>query len=78
MTGIITKAQAAAKVAFFLDLEEKVAAGQKVRHGDRDLTRADAEWVGSRLKHWQQLYDQIAANEKGHDRRVAFADWHST
>ena len=77
MTTIITKAQAAAKVAFYLDLEEKVAAGQNVQHGDRRLARADAGWIGQRLQHWQQVYDEIVANERGHNRRVAFADWHN-
>lgn len=77
MATIITKAQAAAKVAFYLDLEETVAAGQTVRHGERLLSRADAGWIGQRLEYWQKRYDELAAAGDGVRRRVAFANWKS-
>ena len=78
MATVITKAQAAAKVAFYLDLEEKVAAGQSVQHGDRNLTRADAGWISARLQHWTGIHDELAAAEKGQNRRVAFGSWNAT
>lgn len=75
MSTAVTQAQAEAKIAFYLDLEEQVAAGQSVGYGDRTLTRANLSEISRRLQYWIGVRDQLAAKTRGQARRVAFSDW---
>jgi hypothetical protein len=52
MAGI-TLQQAETQLALYLDAEAKVLAGQRVRIGDKDITRADLEFVQKGIDLWQ-------------------------
>lgn len=58
MAGI-TKAQAEAKLAIWLDAEEKVAAGQAYSIGGRSLTRADLKAIGDRIIYWNGMVQSL-------------------
>ena len=78
MATVITQAQAAAKVAFYLDLEERVAAGQTVQHGDKRLTMADLDQVRKSLTYWTSMHDRLAAVASGKSgNRYQFAEWNN-
>ncbi len=53
MAGI-TLAQAEAKLATWLEAEDKVASGQSYSIGGRSLTRADARLIGERVEYWDR------------------------
>ena len=52
-----------------------VLKGQSVRHGDRELTRADASWISAELSKWSRIAAREAANANGVDARFAVADF---
>lgn len=58
MAGI-TKAQAEAKLAIWLEAEEKVAAGQAYSIGGRSLTRADLKAIGDRIIYWNGMVQSL-------------------
>lgn len=77
MVAAITEAQARAKLAFYLDAEEKVLSGQTVREGDISLTRADLSQIRAGRREWQQILDGILAAAKRQTPRARFAIWHN-
>jgi len=60
MAGI-TLAQAEAKLAIWLDAEDKVAAGQSYSIGGRSLTRADLKMIGERVTYWDRKVKELSA-----------------
>ncbi|GAB3305686.1 primosomal replication protein PriB/PriC domain protein [Luteimonas notoginsengisoli] len=62
-------------VQFYTDAEIAVLKGQRVRFGDRDLTRADLEQIRAGRREWQGLLDrQLRAGSA----RFATADFGGT
>jgi len=61
MAGI-TLAQAEAKLATWLDAEDKVAAGQAYSIGGRSLTRADLKNIADRVEYWDNKVKSFAGS----------------
>jgi len=59
MAGI-TLAQAEAKLATWLDAEEKVAAGQSYSIAGRSLARADLKYIGERIIFWNGMVQSLS------------------
>lgn len=59
MAGI-TLAQAEAKLATWLEAEDKVASGQSYSIGGRSLTRADARLIGERVEYWDRKVKSLS------------------
>jgi hypothetical protein len=53
----------------------KVLAGQRVRFGERELTRADAAWVSSELDKWMGRAAAEATRAAGGTPGIAIADF---
>ena len=51
---------AEAKLAIWLDAEEKIASGQSISLDGRTLTRADLADVGKRIDFWDQRCKRLA------------------
>lgn len=64
MAGI-TLAQAEAQLSLYLDAEAKILAGQRVRIGDKDITRADLEFVQKGIDFWQGRVTKLARTTTG-------------
>ena len=47
-------------VEFYTQAEQRVLQGQRVRHGDRDLTLADLEQIRAGRREWQARADAEA------------------
>jgi len=52
-----------------------VLAGQRVRFGERELTRADAAWISTELDKWLRRAAGEAANAAGGTAGVAIANF---
>lgn len=59
MAGI-TLAQAAAKLATWLDAEDKVAAGQSYSIGDRSLSRANLSEIRESIDYWNRQIQKLS------------------
>lgn len=59
MAGI-TLAQAEAKLATWLDAEDKVAAGQAYSIGGRSLTRADLKAIRETIEYWDNKVKRLS------------------
>jgi hypothetical protein len=57
------------------DAYRKVLAGQSVRYGERQLTRADAKWISDELDKWMRRANAEAASSRGGTAGVAIADF---
>lgn len=64
MAGI-TLAQAEAQLATYLTAETKVLAGQRVRIGDKDITRADLEFIQKGIDLWQGRVQKLSRATTG-------------
>lgn len=64
MAGI-TLAQAETQLNLYLDAEAKVLSGQRVRIGDKDITRADLEFVQKGIDLWQGRVTKLARTTTG-------------
>ena len=64
MAGI-TLAQAETQLNLYLDAEAKVLAGQRVRIGDKDITRADLEFIQKGIELWQGRVTKLARTTTG-------------
>jgi hypothetical protein len=63
------------QVALLQDAYRKVVSGQAVRFGERQLTRADANWISSELDKWMRRANAEQANSTGGTAGVAIADF---
>ena len=70
MAGI-TLAQAEAKLATWLDAEEKLTLGQAVSLEGRSLTRADLAQVGQRVAYWDRYCKRLSGDRRGMQRVVS-------
>ncbi|AXI83469.1 hypothetical protein FUT69_05885 [Xylella taiwanensis] len=59
-------------VALLQEAYRKVLAGQSVRLGERQVTRADAKWIGDELDKWMR---RAAAESVTGTAGVAIADF---
>jgi hypothetical protein len=64
----ITLAQAEAKLAEWMDAESKVAVGQSYTIHGRQLTRADLDSIGERIKFWNGLVAELSNLTEGRGR----------
>ena len=64
MAGI-TLEQAQAQLNLYLDAEAKVLSGQRVRLGDKDITRADLDFVQKGVATWNQRVIQLSRTTTG-------------
>lgn len=64
MAGIALE-QAQTQLNLYLDAEAKVLAGQRVRIGDKDITRADLEFVQKGIDLWQGRVTKLARATTG-------------
>jgi hypothetical protein len=58
----ITLAQAEAKLALWMEAEEKVASGQSYQIGARALRRADLNMIAERITYWESKVEQLTAS----------------
>lgn len=63
------------QVALLKTAYANVLAGQKVRLGERELTRADAEWISKELDKWMRVAANEAAATAGGTAGVAIANF---
>lgn len=63
------------QVALLKTAYANVLAGQKVRLGERELTRADAEWVSKELDKWMRVAASEAAAAAGATAGVSIANF---
>lgn len=63
------------QVALLQDAYRKVVAGQSVRYGERQLTRADAKWISDELDKWTRRANAEAVASVGGSAGVAIADF---
>ncbi len=64
MAGI-TYAQAEAKLAIWLEADEKVASGQSYSIAGRSLTRADASEIRSNIEFWDRQCKRLVDGRSG-------------
>lgn len=64
MAGI-TLTQAEAKLATWLDAEDKIAQGQEYTIGTRSLKRADLKEVREQITYWDAKVKQLARGSSG-------------
>lgn len=64
MAGI-TYSQAEAKLALWLDAEEKIASGQRVAMDGRTLDRADLDAVGKQIEYWDRKCKRLSSSARG-------------
>lgn len=69
MAGI-TLAQAEAQLTLYIEAEAKILAGQRVRIGDKDLTRADLQFVQKGLSTWEARVQRLTRAAAGAAIRV--------
>ena len=67
MAGI-TPEQANTQLNLYLDAEQKVLAGQRVRIGDKDLTRADLEFIQKGITIWNARVNELEREAIGRPR----------
>lgn len=60
MAGI-TLERATAQLEFYLTAEQKVLTGQRVRIGDKDITRADLDMIQAGINTWEQRVNRLSA-----------------
>jgi hypothetical protein len=58
MAGI-TLAEAEAKLAIWMEADDKVASGQSYSIGGRSLSRADAEKIQGNIKFWDRKVKEL-------------------
>lgn len=63
------------QVALLTTAYRKVLAGQSVRYGERQLTRADAKWISDELDKWTRRANAEAVASAGGSAGVAIADF---
>lgn len=61
----ISQAQAEAKLALWLDAEEKVAGGQAYSIAGRSLTRADLKSIRETLDYWNKKVISLSRGTNG-------------
>lgn len=69
MAGI-TLEQAETQLNLYLDAEAKVLAGQRVRIGDKDITKADLEMIQRGVSTWDARVKQLSASAASGGCRV--------
>lgn len=62
-------------LAFYIEAERKVLAGQSVRFGDRQLTRADLDQIQKGRREWEGRVNAEAAALAGRSTGPAIADF---
>ncbi len=70
MAGI-TLAVAEAKLTTWLNANDRIAAGQSYRIGERILTRADLGEVRKEIEYWQSWVEKLSANRGRTRARLA-------
>lgn len=68
-------AEAAQMVELLEEAYRDVLKGQSVRYGDRQLTRADAAWIGNELQRWRRIAASESATAAGRMSGVSIADF---
>jgi hypothetical protein len=63
------------QVALLKSAYAAVLKGQVIRHGERQLTRADAPWISAELDKWMRIAANEAAAAAGGSPGVAIADF---
>jgi hypothetical protein len=63
------------QVALLQDAYRKVVSGQAVRLGERQLTRADANWISTELDKWMRRANAEQVASAGGTAGVAIADF---
>lgn len=66
---------ATAMLAFYIDAEPKILAGQSVRFGDRSLTRADLAEVRRGRLEWEQRVAAEQAAQRGQSSLYSVANF---
>lgn len=61
----ITLAQAEAKLATWMEADERVATGQSYSIGGRSLSRVDAAEIRERIDYWDAKVKQLSASASG-------------
>lgn len=69
MAGI-TLEQAQIQLNLYLNAEAKVLAGQRVRMGDKDITKADLEMIQRGISTWDARVKQLASSSASGGSRV--------
>ncbi len=64
MAGI-TLAQAQAKLAIWMEADDKVANGQSYSIGGRSLTRADAKMIRENIRFWNDWVTRLSDGGNG-------------
>lgn len=59
MAGI-TVAEAEAKLALWMEADDKVASGQSYSIGGRSLSRADAKMIQENIKFWDRKVKELS------------------
>lgn len=59
MAGI-TLAEAEAKLALWMEADDKVASGQSYSIGGRSLSRADAKMIQENIKFWDRKVKELS------------------
>lgn len=63
------------QVTLLQDAYRKVVSGQSVRYGERQLNRADAQWISNELDKWMARANAEATISAGGNVGVALADF---
>jgi hypothetical protein len=63
------------QVALLKDAYQRVLTGQSVRFGERQLTRADAQWISNELDKWLRRAAAEQQAAAGAQTGVAIADF---